>query len=226
MKQLEFTNNGVYFLLTLVFGLISMLEHWIIPIILITISAIILLRKNKKTFKIVCLVIVFSTITSYFTVGFVAKAPIYVDETTNIQNSVEDIYFYAENYENNSKYDGQVYVYEKSNFDLDNAIKKAFTDDEMFIGLFSSIYEKIMAGQILSKKFETSEYTVSLSPVIVAPNRFLIGRNIYYGFVIIEDNKQVYFIPYKLYFNETTYNNMSFTKIYSRGLRVNLEELL
>lgn len=206
-------------------SVLTYLAHLIIPIVCFV--AVIILFKRQiihlKTARIISILLVILTLSSYF-VGVCANPKI---NNTSLSIPKQEDYFYLDSDDNSFSYYGKVFICKSE--ELLGDYTDIFSDEQLFDADLSNIGKFILNHNIGLKKESTDDGYIIYSPLVLCENNFMNGRNNYAGYILIEDknNKDnIVFIPYKLYFKETLYNNLTFTEIYSKKYQININGIL
>lgn len=211
-------------------GLVTIALHFLIPIAIIIIFQLIFRKKHKAFCNIISIFLVIVTILSYMLVGYAAKSPIESKQDISLSvNDCQSNYFYIDKFNSNENlyYRGKIFVYDKDKFNLENALLEGFGSGEIFdLTLeLGKIGNSLMKNETLRSVQTADDYTISYSPVILSKACFVFGRNVYFGFIIIEKQNEIVFIPYELYFSDSNYNDIFFTEIYSDKIKIDISEI-
>lgn len=166
---------------------------------------------------------------SYFFVGYIAVSPFVSKSDSEIVIPESNEYFAFENYEPAYCISfGKFIQYKKDFFDLNDAVDKYMTDNQ---NNYSNAATNMLSRQVLKCKsfYHTDEkdgYKITYSPIVLQKNRFLSNRTNYCGFLILEKDDDIIFIPYHFLTNgERFIDEVFFTDIYSKNYETDISKI-
>lgn len=200
---------------------LTCLKHLLIFIVLFCILFILYKMGYKKSIiKIVSVVLVFLSFSSYF-VGLFANSKIQYDTSVGTK---QDEYFYVSSNDNSFCCYGKIYVFDKNEDETDYS--ELFDDSDVFELGLSRTGKHILDKKFGFKKENRDGNVITYSPVVLVDGNFLIGRNNYAGYVVIENDSTTTVIPYNLWFKESLFNDLTFMEIYSEKYEINLSDVM
>lgn len=200
---------------------LTCLKHLSIFIVILCIL-LILYRKGfkKPIIRIISVGLVFVALLSYF-VGVSADSKIQYDTSINTK---QEEYFYVSSNDNSFCYYGKIYVFDKNKDDIN--YNELFDDGDVFQLGLSKIGKYIFDKKVGFKEENKDGNIIIYSPVVLVDGNFLIGRNNYAGYVVMENNEKITVISYELWFKESSFNDFTFMKIYSEKFQINVSDIL
>lgn len=200
---------------------LTCLKHLLIFIILFCILFILYKMGYKKSIiKIVSVVLVILSFSSYF-VGLFANSKIQYDTSVSTK---QNEYFYVSSNDNSFCYYGKIYVFDKDEDEIDYS--ELLDNSDVFTLGLSRTGKYIFDKKIGFNEENKYDNIITYSPVVLGEGNFLIGRNNYAGYIVIENDSTLTVIPYNLWFKESLFNDLTFMEIYSEKYEINLSDII